>query len=333
MRAALQRAWRTRGPLAWALAPLSLLYGLLAALHLLPWRLGWRQPWRAPVPVVVVGNVVAGGAGKTPVVIAIADRLAARGLQVGIVARGYGRRADGCIAVTAASDPADVGDEPLLVARRTGLPVVVAKRRADAVRALLAAHPGVQVVLSDDGLQHRALARDLEIVVFDARGTGNGWLLPAGPLREAWPRHADLVLRPPERADLGGHAVRRSLAGHALRADGARRSLADLAAAPCAAVAGIAEPQAFFAMLRAAGLTLASTTPLADHHDYAAGPVPQPPAGGHLLCTEKDAVKLWQRQPLAWAVPLALEIEPAFWSALEAALGRRLSSTDGPQAA
>jgi tetraacyldisaccharide 4'-kinase len=333
MRAALQRAWLRRGPLAWLLAPLSLLYGLLAALHRLPWQLGWRRAWRAPVPVVVVGNVVAGGAGKTPVVIAIADWLAARGVRAGVVSRGYGRQGEGCTEVSPASDPAATGDEPLLVARRTGAPVVVARRRADAVRHLLAAHPQVQVVLSDDGLQHRALARDLEIVVFDARGTGNGWLLPAGPLREPWPRRADLVLRPPQRPELGGHVVRRRLADEAVRADGARRPLAELARAPCAAVAGIAEPEAFFAMLRGQGVPLVACTALPDHHAYAAGDVPPAPAGGHLLCTEKDAVKLWRLQPQAWAVPLAVEIEPAFWSALEAALGPRLSSADGSQAA
>ncbi len=333
MRQALQSAWLRRGPLAWALFPFSLLYGIALRLREGLFRAGVLAVERAPVPVLVVGNVVAGGAGKTPVVMAIAERLTAQGLKVGVVSRGHGRRAGECRAVTTDSDPAEVGDEPLLVATRCGVPVFVAARRPQAVQALLEAHPGTQVVLSDDGLQHRAMARDVEICVFDRRGIGNGWLLPAGPLREPWPRAVDLVLRDAQAAGIGGFVVRRRLADHAWRANGERvdlRALAD--AGECAALAGIAQPQAFFDQLRGAGIRLRDTWPLPDHHDFGAGG-PWSATKLPLLCTEKDAVKLWRHQPTAWAVPLELEIDAAFWPALHSLLQPKLSSPHGPQTA
>ncbi|MFD0667526.1 tetraacyldisaccharide 4'-kinase [Ramlibacter sp. MAHUQ-53] len=328
----LQAAWLRRGPLAWSLRPLAWLYGGLAGVHRGLYALGLRRAERLPVPVIVVGNVVAGGAGKTPVVAAIVEHLKARGLQPGIISRGYGRRGHDCREVTSATEPADAGDEPLLLARRCRVPVFVAPRRADAGRALLAAHPRVQVLVSDDGLQHHALARDLGVCVFDDRGTGNGWLLPAGPLREPWPRRVDLVLRPPGTAGIEGYGVERRLDTQALRADGTRRPLAELAREPVLALAGIARPEAFFSMLRAAGVSPAATLSLPDHHDFDAAP-PAVPPGMAVVCTEKDAVKLWRHQPEAWAVPLSVAIEPAFWSAFDALTDRALSSPDGSQTA
>lgn len=330
MAAALQRIWLHRGPMARLLWPLSLLYGALAALHRTLYRSRALHSERVPVPVVVVGNVVAGGAGKTPVVIALVNHLRSRGIAAGVVSRGYGRQGGGCLEVTPGTDPALAGDEPLLIARRCGVPVVVAARRAQAARALLARHPQVQVIISDDGLQHHALARDLEIVVFDDRGTGNGWLLPAGPLRESWPRRADLVLRTEAAQSIPGFLVRRRLASTAARADGTQRPLAELAAGPCTAVAAIARPEAFFAMLRAMGVSLAATCGLPDHDDFAA---PLPQLAEPLLCTEKDAAKLWRSRPDAWAVELQVEIEAAFWPAFDRLLGARLSSPHGSQTA
>ncbi|RYF42241.1 MAG: tetraacyldisaccharide 4'-kinase [Comamonadaceae bacterium] len=322
---ALQRAWLQRGPLAWLLRPVSLLFGVLVALRRRLYRSGMLQAWHPGVPVVVVGNVVAGGAGKTPVVIALVDHLKALGLNPGVVSRGYGRRTSDCREVHAQSDASDVGDEPLLVATRCRVPVFVAPRRTDAVRALLAAHPATQVLVCDDGLQHYALARDVEICVFDERGVGNGWLLPAGPLREPWPRPVDLVLRTGPPNGIEGFGLRRQLADHAVRADGTRRPLAQLNTQPCAALAGIAQPQAFFAMLQDQGLTLASTEALPDHYDFDSYTAP-PDVRTQLICTEKDAVKLWKRHPGTWAVPLVLQIEPAFWPAFDRALHAKLSS-------
>ena len=333
----LQQAWQRRGPLAWSLWPLSWIYGALAALYRSLYQLRLRRIEHLPVPVVVVGNVVAGGAGKTPVVVAVVEHLQALGLRPGVISRGYGRRDDGgCHEVRPdETDAAQSGDEPLLVARRCRVPVVVGARRVEAARRLLALHPQTQVLVSDDGLQHAPLGRDIEICVFDARGTGNGWLLPAGPLREPWPRAADLVLRPAEVKGIEGFDIARRLAPQAVRADGTRRPLADFAApgAPgVVAVAGIAQPEAFFAMLRAAGILPTRTLALPDHHDFDQPPLDLP-ADLALVCTEKDAVKLWRHRPQAWAVPLHVQIAPGFWAAFDRLLAAKLSSNDGRETA
>jgi tetraacyldisaccharide 4'-kinase len=330
MVAALQRAWLRRGVLAWLLLPLSLLFGLLVAIHRSAYKLGWARSERMPVPVVVVGNVVAGGSGKTPVVMAIVRHLLARGVLVGVISRGYGRRTADCRPVRVGDAPADTGDEPLLIATETGVPVFVAARRADAARALLAAHPSTQVIVCDDGLQHHGLARDVEICVFDERAVGNGWLMPAGPLREPWPRPADLVVRPSTRADLGGFELRRELADFATRADGERAALAQFRGQAITAIAGIATPESFFTMLRELGLRLERTIALPDHADITADVLPQ---DGTLLCTQKDAAKLWRLRPGAWAVPLVVELAPAFWQAFDRLLDAKLSSPHGPETA
>ena len=333
----LQQAWQRRGPLAWSLWPLSWVYGALAALHRSLYQLRLRRIEHLPVPVVVVGNVVAGGAGKTPVVVAVVEHLQALGLRPGVISRGYGRRDDGgCHEVRPdETDAARSGDEPLLVARRCRVPVVVGAHRVQAARRLLALHPQTQVLVSDDGLQHAPLGRDIEICVFDARGTGNGWLLPAGPLREPWPRAADLVLRPAEVKGIEGFDIARRLAPQAVRADGTRRPLADFAApgAPGGvAVAGIAQPEAFFAMLRAAGILATRTLALPDHYNFDQPPLDLP-ADLALVCTEKDAVKLWRHRPQAWAVPLHVQIAPGFWAAFDRLLAAKLSSNDGRETA
>lgn len=314
---ALQRAWLRRGVLARVLWPLSLLFGAVAALRRMLYRMDVLKSERAGVPVVVVGNVIAGGSGKTPIVQAIVRHLKERGLQVGIVSRGYGRRSTDCREVRADSSASDVGDEPLLLARACDVPVFVARARVEAARALLRAHPRTQLIVCDDGLQHHALARDVEICVFDERGVGNGWLLPAGPLREPWPRAVDFVVGP------GGFAVTRTLSSEAVRADGTRKPLGQLQGVT--AVAAIAKPAAFFEMLRKAGVGIERAIALPDHHDFAA-PLD---ARGAIVCTEKDAVKLWLTRPDAWAVPLHVRLDPAFWTALDA----KLSSLDGLQTA
>lgn len=330
MQDVLLRAWDRRGALAWLLSPLALAYGALTALRRALYRAGWLRSTRVARPVIVVGNVIAGGAGKTPVVIALLEHLRARGIVAGVVSRGYGRRTRGVREVTGYSAAEDVGDEALLVRQRCDVPVFVGERRAQASAQLLARHPQVQLVICDDGLQHLALQRDVEICVFDERGAGNGWLLPAGPLREPWPRRVDLVLGPPALPQLGGHAVQRRLAPHAMRANGTRTSLAELRPVVLHAVAGIARPQAFFRMLREAGLPPQSCTALPDHDDFSRLEVPP---GVALVCTEKDAVKLWRERPDAWAVPLELQIDPAFWREFDRLVDAKLSSLDGSQTA
>ena len=327
----MQQAWLRRGPLACSLWPLSLLYGAIAAARRTFFRFGWLATEEVGVPVIVVGNVVAGGAGKTPVVVAVVQHLQARGWRVGVVSRGYGRTTTDCREVLAKSSARDVGDEPALIHLLTGAPVFVAARRAEAARALLARHPGTQVIVSDDGLQHLALARDIEICVFDDRGIGNGWLLPAGPLREHWPRPCDLVLHTGDRPVFAGFTARRALADHAVRSDGTQLPLAALQSQTVVALAGIAKPESFFAMLRARGIAPTDCIALPDHYDFDSWK--RPSHGPYsLVCTEKDAVKLWQVAPDALAVPLVFTPEPAFLAALDAKLAK-LSSTDGHQAA
>lgn len=313
----LTRAWLQRGWLAWLLWPLSVLYGLLVLLRKTMYQLGWLSSDRLPVPVLVVGNVVAGGAGKTPVVMAVVQHLQAHGVRVGVISRGYGRRGQECREVLPDSAVEDVGDEPALIQRRTSAPVFVARQRAEAGRALLNRYPEIQILVCDDGLQHLALQRDLEIGVFDDRGVGNGFLLPAGPLREHWPRPLDLLLHTGQQPAFAGFRATRTLASHALRADSSHVALADLVKGkPLMALAAIAQPEAFFAMLRAQGLILVATVALPDHHDFNhwTGNVD---GACTVLCTEKDAVKLWAKEPAALAVPLNFEPEPAFWTVFD----------------
>ncbi len=337
-RRALIQAWGHRGALAFGLWPVSIVYRGLVSLRRRLYRTGLLSVERVSVPVIVVGNVVAGGAGKTPVVMALVRHLQWRGMRVGVVSRGYGRKKRDCREVVDGSLAGDVGDEPILIRRITGVPVFVAPARIEAARGLLEHYPEVQVLVCDDGLQHYGLYRDIEVCVFDDRGTGNGFLLPAGPLREPWPRPTDLLLQTIAQPPGAGFSVRRSLAGHALRADGSQVTVDELLKRQRQpdwqlwAVAGIAQPGQFFAMLRDLGLSLAGTTELPDHAtlDAAAWPAT---TGLTLVCTEKDATKLWRLRPDALAMPLVVTIEPAFWAAvdqlLEQRAGPKLSCTDG----
>lgn len=327
---ALQREWLRRGALARLLWPLSLVFAALAGLRRWAYRAGLLKSERMPVPVVVVGNVIAGGSGKTPVVMALVEHLRSRGLAPGVVSRGYGRVLSDCREVRPNSRASEVGDEPMLVAQRCDVPVFVAASRVAAAKALLAAYPATQVIVSDDGLQHYRLQRDIEICMFDERGTGNGWLLPAGPLREPWPRNVDLVLRTGAPQGIAGFEVRRRLAPVARREDGTEIELSSLRGRTVKALAGIAKPDAFFAMLRAIGLQLGETVALRDHYDFGKEPVL---AGRSelLVCTEKDALKLWRHRPQAWAVPLLLEIDPRFWAAFDRLVDAKLSSAHGSE--
>lgn len=320
----LQNIWQSRGLVAWVLWPVSLIYGAVVALRRWLYRRGWLRSEHPGRPVIVVGNVIAGGAGKTPVVIALVKHLQARGLRPGVISRGYGRSTQDCRAVQPDSPASEVGDEPALIARSAAgggvVPVFVAPRRITAARALLAAHPDTDVIVCDDGLQHLALRRDLEICIFNDQGIGNGFLLPAGPLREPWPRPVDIVLHagsaPPRGTTAPAFALQRSLAPYALRSDGHQVPLAQLRAQPLHAVAAVARPAEFFAMLRTQGLTLEHTEALPDHYDFDSWKR-MSENRLRLICTEKDAVKLWTHHPDALAVPLATQLDPRFFAALD----------------
>jgi tetraacyldisaccharide 4'-kinase len=332
MKRALQQAWLSRGWLACLLWPLSQVYSLLVGRRRRLYQSGFFKSARAGVPVLVVGNVIAGGAGKTPLVMALVKHLQQRGLQVGVVSRGYGRTGESCREVFADTPVTASGDEPALIKHATGAPVFIAKTRIDAARALLAAHPGTQLLVCDDGLQHYALARDVEVAVFDDRGVGNGWLLPAGPLREPWPERLHggihLVLHTGQSPAFGGFTSSRQLADYAVDSHGNRVQLDSLKGQTLIALAAIAHPDAFFSMLVARGLVLGQTISLPDHYDFSGYQldVHNPCT---VLCTEKDAVKLFGLPAMAsirlLAVPLRFSPEPAFLDAVDALIAPLLS--------
>jgi tetraacyldisaccharide 4'-kinase len=339
----LTRNWLRRGPLACALWPLSLVFRALSGVRVALFKAGVLKSSRLPVPVVVVGNIYIGGTGKTPLTIWLVQALQEAGMRPGVISRGFGSAEESAREVSAASTPAQVGDEPLLIKQRTGAPVMVGRDRAATGLALLAAHPEVNILLTDDGLQHYKLQRDVEIILFDGRGAGNGWLLPAGPLREPVSRRRDFtvintpqltaeLVRAVNPGEAGSDPVRgltpytRTAAiqmtlvgGHAeqLRDRTRQKPLAELAATPelrIAAAAGIGNPARFFGMLKAAGLHIIEL-PLPDHHDFQDRPFAALDAD-LILMTEKDAVKCAQIEelrddPRLWVVPVTARIDRA----------------------
>lgn len=328
----LQQAWLRRGPLASALLPLSWVFHALVRLRRAGYAHGLFATQQLPVPVIVIGNLIVGGAGKTPVVLALAALLRRRGRTPGIVTRGYGARAGAGVLEVEPDTPATAcGDEPKLLRLRSGAPVVVGRDRPAAARRLLQAHPGVDVILSDDGLQHLALGRDVQVIVFDARGAGNGWLLPAGPLREP------IAQAPPARSlvlyNAGtpttpwpGTCIRPALGGAvelAAWARGepcAREALQRLRGRRVLAAAGIANPQRFFAMLGEYGLEL-DTLELPDHWPF--DRLPWPASTPDVIITEKDAVKIDPARlgnTRIWVAPLDLHLGADVESALLALL-------------
>lgn len=287
------RIWSGESPLWRLLLPLSWLYGLVSGLIRLSYRLGLKKAWRAPVPVVVVGNLTAGGNGKTPVVIWLVEQLQQRGIRVGVVSRGYGGKAASYpLVLNSATGTSEAGDEPVLIYQRTGAPVAVSPQRSDAVRALLAVHD-LQLIVTDDGLQHYGLARDKEIVVIDGvRRFGNGWWLPAGPMREraARLRSVDAIIANGGVARPGEIAMQLR-PGQAVNVlNGERRDVASFD--NVVAMAGIGHPPRFFATLEGCGVRPIKTVALADHQALTRADVTALVTERQtLLMTEKDAVK------------------------------------------
>ncbi|PWG72488.1 tetraacyldisaccharide 4'-kinase [Enterobacter mori] len=287
------RIWSGESPLWRLLLPLSWLYGLVSGAIRLMYRLGLKRAWRAPVPVVVVGNLTAGGNGKTPVVIWLVEQLQKRGIRPGVVSRGYGGKATHYpLLLTADTTTAEAGDEPVLIYQRTGVPVAVSPVRSDAVQALLAGH-AVDIIITDDGLQHYALARDKEIVVIDGvRRFGNGWWLPAGPMRERASRlqSVDAVIVNGGQAKPGEIPMHLQPGMAVNLLTGERKAVEQLPA--LVAMAGIGHPPRFFATLEQCGARLEKRVPLADHQALVEGQVDALTVPGQsLVMTEKDAVK------------------------------------------
>ena len=317
----LPRLWYRKGLAAvlLPLLPLSWLFGALVAVRRTLYCRGVMAAHRLPVPVIVIGNLTVGGSGKTPLVLWVAARLRERGWCPGIISRGYGRRSEeNILPVAPDSSAAVVGDEPLLLAQRSGVPVFVGRDRVAAGRALLAAHPECDVVISDDGLQHYRLARSAEVAVFDGRGAGNGRMLPAGPLREPLSRLAGVA------AIVCNGEVRISsfcppavpcflmqLAGQefvALQDSRQRCSARELQGKRLYAMAGIGNPSRFFSRLTELGLQF-SPCPFPDHHAYRAEDFAFV-RDGVLLMTEKDAVKCQSLvSSEAWFLPVEAKIE------------------------
>lgn len=323
-----QRQWQQRNALTLLLLPLSVLFGALTWVRRRLYRAGLLSMTRLPVPVIIVGNLSVGGTGKTPLVAWLCEWLRSHGWHPGIISRGYG--GDGTLReVTPESLARQVGDEPVLLARRCRVPVVVSPRRALAGLTLLRAHPECDIVVSDDGLQHYALARDLEIALLDgARGLGNGLLLPAGPLREA-PRRLTSV----DAVVVHGNGAQPFLPGAiTMRLRGAlclqvcnpaqSRPASHWRGRSVHALAGIGDPERFFRHLESMGLTPRRHA-FPDHHPFAPADLD---FAGHddVLMTEKDAVKCAAfARPNWWYLPVEADVDPALGELLQARLRKR----------
>jgi tetraacyldisaccharide 4'-kinase len=331
----IERHWCQTTWLAASLVPLSLLFGAAAAARRALYRARLLRSERLPVPVIVVGNLTVGGTGKTPFVIWLVERLRALGWRPGIVSRGYGATEAGPAPVQAGADARRFGDEPVLLARRTGCPVWIGRDRAGAARALLKERPECNVIVSDDGLQHYRLARDVEIAVVDAdQGFGNGWLLPAGPLRERPSRldHVDLVIvhgNAPQpfapgreyRMRLEGRQFYNLLNPRFVVPPGHFRGLRTHA------VAGIGNPRRFFDALQALGLS-GTAHAFPDHHCFRPEELRFADAEA-LLMTEKDAIKCETfADETHWVLAVTAVVEPDPLPALLA----KIAHPHGPQA-
>ncbi|WPL16412.1 Tetraacyldisaccharide 4'-kinase [Thiorhodovibrio winogradskyi] len=313
-------------PVAWLLAPLGWLYCAIAQARAALWRRRWRQPPEADqrilAPVIVVGNLTVGGTGKTPLVLWLAQHLRERGWRPGILTRGYrGQDLSQPRRVPARGDPRDHGDEAVLLANRSGCPVMAGADRVAAARRLLS-ECDCDLLLADDGLQHYRLRRDLEILLVDGRrGFGNRRCLPAGPLREpvSRARRANILLTN------GGDDNRPNMALRPQRAVNLAdprqtRALAQFVGPRVAAVAGIGNPEHFFRLLECHGLRI-TRLPYPDHHGFSRADARHWPAGP-VLMTEKDAVKCRAfAESRHWYLPVSAVPNPAFIQALEPYLG------------
>lgn len=305
---ALERSWYQRFGWSWLLLPLSALFYLLSGLRRLAFRCGLARTTRLPVPVIVVGNITVGGTGKTPLTLWLCQRLQQQGWRPGIISRGYGVKLTTPKLVQPTGQARDFGDEPLLLAQRSGCPVVVYPNRVQAGQFLLA-QTDCDLIICDDGLQHYALARDLEIILLDAkRGVGNGLLLPAGPLREGCWR-----LKTPAWVLANGGPLAQTKRFFTLKPAVAEHVFAPELTLPAGSevtlVSGIGNPERFADTVRACGYRVTACHWFADHYPFQ----PADFAGitGPILMTEKDAVKCRSFAKADWYVlPVNAEFPP-----------------------
>ncbi|WP_371185721.1 tetraacyldisaccharide 4'-kinase [Thalassotalea maritima] len=314
----IEKAWYQNHPVKWLLLPLSGLFWLLSAIRRLLYRLKLLSQPALDVPVVIVGNIGVGGNGKTPMVVLLVEQLQQRGIRVGVISRGYGgQKRNTPLQIDDSVSAAEGGDEPVLIYQRTKAPVVIGADRVAAAQTLI--EQGCQLIISDDGLQHYRLKRDVELVIVDGnRRFGNGWLLPAGPLREGQWRlqHVDQVI-------INGGVAKDNELLMTLRAthvinliSGEKQTVADFINAHgqhgVNALAGIGDPQRFFNTLAQLGFSLARVQGFVDHHHFQAEDIAQFEHNLPLLMTEKDAVKC---KPIAhqqcWYLPVDASFSPS----------------------
>ena len=319
--------WSRRGAVAWLLWPASVLFGFAVLVRRFFYLIHFLKSEHPGIPVIVVGNITAGGSGKTPLAIWIAEFLKAKGWSPAIVSRGYGAKETAPRAATIASSAEEVGDEPIVLSRRSGCPVWVGADRLAVIDALRAKHDEVDVLILDDGLQHYRVRRDVEIAVLDSRGVGNGWLLPAGPLREPARRLGKVdavVANGFEKPGWYGMKLQGETF-HRMTDANDRRPAAAFAGQKVHAVAGIGDPNRFFLHLVKLGLKPVPH-PFPDHHPFEARELEFGP-GAQVVMTEKDAVKLRRHaRPNWWVLPVTASLAPAFGDWLLKELdGRRRS--------
>ncbi|HMC13789.1 MAG TPA: tetraacyldisaccharide 4'-kinase [Gallionellaceae bacterium] len=312
--ARIERHWYRITPLHFILLPLSLLFGMLSAIRRALYRSGILSSEKLPVPVIVVGNITVGGSGKTPLTLWLAQQLIDEGWHPGIVSRGYRSAASSPRAVSPFDSPGATGDEPLLMAQRKLCPVWIGRNRSAAARALLDAHPECDVILSDDGLQHYRLRRDAEIAVVDGhRRFGNGFLLPAGPLREPQSRLGEVDAVVINGGATTGKEFNMRLHGevfHNLLNPETTAQATDFSGMHLHAIAGIGHPERFFKHLENMGLAI-SRHPLPDHHRYTASDIDIGDADA-ILMTEKDAVKcVTFANEKCWVLRVDAQLDPA----------------------
>lgn len=316
----LQWHWYHITPLHLLLLPLSLLFYLLTTFRRALFHLGALTSVKLPVPVIIVGNITVGGTGKTPLTLWLAEQLLANGWHPGIISRGFGGSGNKAQEVLHGSDPAKVGDEPVLMAQRKLCPVWIGRDRPAAALALLAVHPECDVIISDDGLQHYRLQRDIEIAVVDGlRRFGNGYLLPAGPLRETQSRlrKVDVIVTNGGAGvlDGGSMATRKE---YSMQLEGMHfynllnpaitAAAADFQGKNVHAMAGIGHPERFFLHLNKLGIS-SKNHPYPDHHHYSAADLAYHDANA-LLMTEKDAVKCTEfADEKCWALRVDAHID------------------------
>jgi tetraacyldisaccharide 4'-kinase len=305
--------WYRRGAVAWLLWPASIVFGFAVAVRRLLYWLRILKSAHPGIPVIIVGNLTVGGSGKTPLVLWIAEFLKSKGWSPGIVSRGYGGNIEFPRAATVAAEAEDVGDEPIVLSRRSGCPVWVGPDRLKVIEVLRAQHPEVNVLVLDDGLQHYRLRRDVEIAVMDSRGFGNGFLFPAGPLREPKRRlkSVDAVVSH-QNTEVRGYAmVLEGDVAHRMTDSRERQPLQAWRGQKLHAVAGIGNPTRFFVHVGRLGPKVVPH-PFPDHHRF----IPEELEFGDeapVLMTEKDAVKL-RRYARAgwWVLPVSARLDPAF---------------------